>query len=427
MAQPKVNMNLSEQQRAAVDTLSARRPFGQASLSGPAGSGKTSIITGILDARPSAVVVAFTNAAAKVLRRKGLAATTIHKRFYMPEERRTVEGKKYTAFVPCHAYQGKLPDGKLAFSPTIIIDEASMVSSKVLSDLRQMSDEIILVGDGSQLPPVGDLKAPRGVFNTLSHTAVLTEIHRQAEGNPALKVATAVRLGEVSPTDFNLLRGFEALDADGFSRAIANLDAEGKTWKAISFTNATRCRLNNRVRKHYGHASSVTPQPGEIMVCTANYSDTVTNGTFLRVIEATTPALAPHRDNLIGRIRAEIIDDDTEVEIPFSFGNHLCELADPDLVKLGKRLVMLGRDLDDAPSGARLSFGYAVTCHKAQGSEYDHVFLCDERSAVAAVAARSAAENIECKDPLSGREAAQRWLYTALTRTRGGLSLVRAW
>lgn len=425
---------ISPQQRAAIVSLQSHG-YGTKSLSGPAGTGKTTVISHLADGggghyygedddyMPPVVVVAPTNAAAKVLRSKGLRAATIHSVFYVPESYIDARGKPRVRFLAADRIDGKLPPGKYKRAGRIIVDEASMVSAWMIRDLQRMSHELILVGDGHQLPPVGDKYHPRGYFNALDHTAVLTEVHRQAAGSPALALATRLRQGAVNPSDRTLLRPFAPPPGARLSELIKALDAQGKTWRVITFRNSTRHTMNTLVRNFKGYRD-VQAQPGELLISQTNVNGDIVNGTFLEVVSMDFPPLVAHIDNVYGWATVRVLDDDAAREYRLQFSVATWLEGFQEYSELCRALRRLAEHNEPAEPPLHINFGYAVTCHKAQGSEYDHVFLCDERSVCYAVHAAEAAKAEPGVDPLTPREAVQRWLYTALTRTRGGVTVI---
>jgi exodeoxyribonuclease-5 len=300
-----------------------------------------------------------------------------------------------------------------------------MVTTQVLSDLQRMSHELILVGDGNQLPPVRDLVNPRGQFNSLTHTATLTQVHRQATGNPALAMATRLREGRIHPLSADVVRGFLPKPGEKLSERIRDLDFNLKSWRVITYTNKTRHAMNRAVRTYYGHAGSLTPQPGELLISMENFDENIVNGSALRVITATFPSdLKVTREHLYGCATVDVLDGDVApVEIKIRMSEYLRGFPEHEGVR--RELARLEETLGDDVRAVNAQFGYAITCHKAQGSEYDHVFLVDERYIVSVMTEKDAVTS-GAADPLRGLEAARRWAYTALTRTRGGITVIQS-
>jgi exodeoxyribonuclease-5 len=162
---------------AAVRFLSARKA-GEMKVGGFAGTGKTTVIKAVMreleDLRIA--VAALSGKAVSVLRRKGVTdAQTIHRTIYdFDPDDRTFYRKNHLA------------------ADAVIIDEASMIDRTLYDDLRWFGLPILFVGDMGQLEPVGqdvNLMAEDGL------DVRLTQIHRQAEGNPIIEFSVAVRTG----------------------------------------------------------------------------------------------------------------------------------------------------------------------------------------------------------------------------------------
>lgn len=155
--------DLTSDQQQAMLTLLEKMEQGQSllSLSGHAGTGKTTalrvLVDLLVDREIIPVVVTPTNKAATVLQRKGVSAATVFARFFTLEE--VSRRPKKMTFVPNYQLE-KLGAGKISQADVVIVDEGSMLNSWVLKHLQKMADILILVGDGAQLPPVGDIDNP---------------------------------------------------------------------------------------------------------------------------------------------------------------------------------------------------------------------------------------------------------------------------
>ena len=155
-------------------------------LFGYAGVGKTTLARHIAEgARGDAAFAAFTGKAALVLRSKGcVGATTIHSLIYNASE--GADG------APSFTLNR---DGPASRAGLIVIDECSMVDEELGRDLLSFGKPILVLGDPAQLPPVRG----GGFFTAAEPDVMLTEIHRQAEDNPIIRLAGAVRRGEELP------------------------------------------------------------------------------------------------------------------------------------------------------------------------------------------------------------------------------------
>jgi exodeoxyribonuclease-5 len=396
---------LTQEQQQALDILANGVQEGreELSLSGHAGTGKTTIIPYLqellsINSVPS-VVVTPTNKAAAVLKSKGVDAATLYAVFF-----RLVENHRRRLTFEPNYKANSLPPEKLRFIETIIVDEASMLSSWALGHLRQMCDTLILVGDANQLPPVGDRDCPRGHFCTRKHDATLTQVLRN-EGD-ILRLATEVRTSSRP----------KAIDLDRFyppaSLPFATM-VNVERPQFVCWRNVVRKKVNARVRQALDFTDPL-PVPGDIVVCRNNYSDWLLNGT-----QATVVSFNWVKGTRFAKAELEVAGRDV--------------LADVDMVRfVADQLPSTVREQadslrgvfvppDDEDAGAALTFGYAITAHTAQGGEWPCVAVVDERAAVWGVANK---EHQADKATLPPDDACRRWAYTAITRAQSQLYVV---
>lgn len=397
--------DLTSDQQNAMLTLLEKMEQGQRliSLSGHAGTGKTTalrVLVGLIyDKGITPVVVTPTNKAATVLQSKGVAATTVFAKFFTLEE--VSRRPKKMTFVPNYRLE-KLGQGKISHADIVIVDEGSMLTSWVLTHLMQMADVIILVGDGNQLPPVGDNDNPRGYFCTRKHDAVLTEVLRN--DGAVLKLATAVR------TSKDGRRIGLDLDAyypgDDFETTFV-LDRP----QLICWRNVVRRMINVRARKTLG-LSGVLPVPGDLMICRDNYDDQLLNGVQVTVESFTWDGS--------GRT----------AKVVLTLPDGTRTLADMDMLRffedqppaqVKQYLDLIERYTHGDEEGAALTYGYAITAHSAQGGEWPHVVVVDEREGIYGMGKKTFAENPRNLPP---DDACRRWFYTAVTRAKESVSIV---
>jgi exodeoxyribonuclease V len=359
--------DLSVQQKRAhdaiVDWLSRGSPQ-VFHLAGVAGSGKTELVVriGICFA---AQFAAYTGKAASVLRARGAAnAATLH-------------GILYGAPIGDDDSEliWRCRDEKPAAS-LFVADECSQIDGKLGRDLLKAGIKVLVTGDPFQLPPVcGD------AFFNGEPDFTLSEIHRQASGSQPLQLATAIREGRrVSPVPFDLNH---LVDADV---VICELN---RTWR----------HLNRMIRIARGIADPRDrdrPQVGDRIVCLRNNrASGVFNGS-LWTIRGIAPvskrdcAMRLTIEDDIGSVTRVVAHEDPFYGVP---------AAD------------IGRNFDV------FDFGYALTCHKAQGSEWDRVVVVDETDSPGF---RFIAGDV----PLP--EFRRRWLYTAVTRAKLQVIVMRA-
>src|SRR3954468_3174583 len=151
-------------------------------LFGYAGTGKTTLARHIADGVDGEVkFAAFTGKAASVMRSKGCdKASTIHSLIYRARES-GVEEPSFELWDEAPASKAKL----------IIIDECSMVDAELARDLTSFDVPLLVLGDPAQLPPIQG----GGFFPDAPPDAMLTEVHRQAENDPIVRLSMDVRAG----------------------------------------------------------------------------------------------------------------------------------------------------------------------------------------------------------------------------------------
>lgn len=328
-------IEFSEDQATAVDRIEQwRREWTLRdqwlTMGGYAGTGKTTIISHLSSQWPGVAVAAFCGKAANVLRTKGVPATTIHGLIYEPKDNGveiTFRKRQRLDGVNC-----------------IIIDEASMVNHQINEDLLSFKLPVLYVGDHGQLEPIGDNP------NLMKDPQVrLERIHRQAQDNPILRLATAFRENREAPYWSDQKGRLKILPRGEFD---ANVSAGSQM--IVGF-NATRHRINAMVREQQKRQSKY-PEPGELLICLKNnriYN--VFNGQQATVIQV--GHQTPHKIHLtIGT------EDGRRFLAPC-----LKKQFGADLVKEHRDNEVLLYD-----------FGSALTAHKSQGSEFDNVVVLEE-------------------------------------------------
>lgn len=396
-------MDLVPSQHLALETLAGRINDGSrlVTLSGAAGTGKTTLIKSLIDLIPEAVVCTPTNKAAQVLQSKDIDASTFFKKFYVLEE--TPDHKpKFTSCKRWVELGRDLPPNKLDWVPTLIIDEASMVTTFSCRDMQRMCQTLVLVGDHHQLPPVGDRENPAGLFGSLTPTAELTEIMRQQEGSLILTAADAARRND--PKLGRILQHFEPqVDFRELAEAGAQM---------ICFTNKERQRINHLCRMILGFTQAY-PQPGDKMVVTNNYSEDLINGTVVEVIDFDWDNRAPEATLYVK---------------PPGCGLTSCKMSMLPFIndQIGSQRDRLletysEKNFDDEVIRLEATFAYCLTAHKAQGSEWESVVVFDQRSLVRKVQASNALAG------MSPDEYARRWIYTCITRAKKNLYVAPTW
>ncbi|MEM8650922.1 MAG: ATP-dependent RecD-like DNA helicase [Pseudomonadota bacterium] len=348
-------------------------------LFGYAGTGKTTLARHLAEGVDGDVLfAAFTGKAAQVLRSKGATkASTIHSMIYRPRGEETVEdeetGKKEV--LPMFSLNRQSPVSQAAL---IVIDECSMVDEALGQDLLSFGTPVLVLGDPGQLPPVSG----GGFFTEHEPDILLEEIHRQALDNPIVDLARQVREGN------QVMIGDYGSKTRVISKADVNAELVLEADQVLVGTNRTRRRYNERLRQLKDFEGPL-PAAGDKLVCLRNDPQKgLLNGSLWQVTSAARTVkqfmnvLIRAEDEGIDRHSAKVkllkaAFEEPEKEIPWQ----------------------IKRRHDD------FDYGYALTVHKAQGSQWDNVVLFDESYAF--------------------REHRDRWLYTAITRAAEELTIVK--
>jgi exodeoxyribonuclease-5 len=372
--------DFSPQQDAALvavsDWLKARPGTGNTPqvfrLFGYAGTGKTTLARHLADSVEGKVsYAAFTGKAALVMRSKGCGgASTIHSLIYKARESGE-EAPNFELWDEAPASKAKL----------IVIDECSMVDAELGRDLLSFGIPLLVLGDPAQLPPIQGA----GFFTSAEPDAMLTEVHRQAKDDPIVRLSMLVREGErLEPGRYG--------DSEVVLRGDFDPDRVLEADQILVGRNNTRRAYNTRLRERLGREEGL-PVAGDKLVCLRNNrKKALFNGGLWTVKER-----AAGRSGSV--ITMRIVPD-----------------ADFSGAALGvkgvkvsvRRECFLGGIEDfDWPQRKKydeFDYGYVLTVHKSQGSQWDDVVLFDESFAF--------------------QDSRARWLYTGITRAAKKLTLV---
>lgn len=368
-------MKWSPQQLDAIDAVSAwykSRSKQIFRVFGYAGTGKTTLARHFAEGLKGAVCyAAFTGKAAMVMRQNGChGASTIHSTIYSVKIDPQTGAKKFA-----------LKDvDDLSGYALFVIDECSMVDEEIGKDLMSFGVPILVLGDPAQLPPVKG----GGFFTNHDPDVMLTEIHRQAAENPIIRMATIIREG-----------GSLSLGEYGQSIVITRDELQQRDVleadQVLVGTNKTRTSYNRRIRELLGRKTRY-PEPTDQLVCLKNDSNMgLFNGGLWKVLE-----VVPHRkghvkDNCV-RLLVTSLDFESTTPVEIRVRREFFE---------GRGNEIPWKELRGTQE---FDFGYALTVHKSQGSQWSNVCLFDESSAFSADRARH--------------------LYTAITRAADKLTVV---
>lgn len=366
-------------------------------ISGYAGTGKSTLVKFIIDAldvdKDKVAYATYTGKAAEVLRKKGNPnAMTLHKLLYDSIPR---QGGGFI----------RIPKKQLDYS-IVVVDEVSMVPKTMVDMLLKHKVYVIFLGDPFQLPQI-DKKETHTLLD--KPHIFLDQVMRQAAESEIIQLTMKIRNGE----DIPFMHGKEVIVVPKAELVTGHL-----TWADIIIcaTNKTRHNMNKQKRELLGYSGAL--QTGERIIVKRNYwEDCDEDGNAL--VNGTIGTVANPYESFV-RIPSYIKNDRRDLPLigciftpdggksfdTFEIDKDYLLKEEPCVdwrvsYQLGKLKPKIG---DILPKQA--TYGYALTCHAAQGSEFDKVLVIEESF------------------PFDKTEHA-RWLYTACTRAASRLVLVR--
>lgn len=361
---------LTEKQQEGLNICLERFKKGEpyTIIAGYAGTGKSYLVNAIVDAfdldEYEVAYACYTGKAALVLQNQGKNATTLHKLLYY------FKPDGYGGFI-------KKPKEKLDVEiQLIIVDEISMCPREMWNLLLKHHIYIIGLGDPFQLPPIGDelhlLEKPH-VF--------LTEVMRQALDNDIIKYSMELREGK------KLLPGIRGKNIQTYSKEEFTTGMMLWADQILCGKNVTRRQLNAEMRKLLNKEGILAD--GDKLICTKNYWDKISiSENFL--INGTIGNVSKIKRNEF---------NEKDIRANFCVDNDSYGLLKLDYKYLTTGIPTVTKSLNGKviPSPyVEMDYGYVITVHKAQGSQFNKVLVYDEH--------------------LYHEENHNRWLYTAITR-----------
>lgn len=393
-----MNLTIRQEQglKIAVERFLNREKY--TVIGGYAGSGKSTLVKFIIaalepygiDPEDDVCYATFTGKASQVLLKKGNKnVSTLHKLLY--KHIPTADGR----FI-------RQPKPEIEYK-VVVVDEVSMAPKEMMELLFRHRVYVICLGDPFQLPPID-----KNIDNHLLDNPhiFLDEIMRQAQESEIIRLSMDIR----EQKSIEYMKGSEAIICPK-----GDLNTGMLTWadQILVGTNQTRVNINNQMRTLMGRGNK--PETGDKVICLRNYWDIISDG-FNPLVNGT-----------IGYIQNPVAG---EVYIPYYLGGGSFEvlntefISDSDdsfgILNMDNKMILTGEKGIDYKQAFKLSknpkfkdqlpleftYGYAITTHKAQGSEWDKVLILEERF------------------PFDKVEHA-RWLYTAVTRAAEKVVLVR--
>ena len=464
------HLNLSKDQETALTKLEEflNCPLQVFMLKGYAGSGKTTILKGLVEYLNAIdkdfALMAPTGRAAKIIReRTGQEAFTIHKAIYSYEE--MVEIEEGDSFY----YYYKIQNNVDVAGKIFIVDEASMLSDAksegeffrfgsgyLLTDLinytrvsqRTVHSKIIFVGDPCQLPPVGDNSSKafdanylNEQFNLSSLETEMKEVKRQSGESGILRAAAKIRKSITAGffNDFNLRSNGKDLLNPSHQAFLDTWQESASPKIIIASKNKTCLNLNLQIRERRFGNPNLPVQKSDIVIMGGNnYRKGIFNGEFAVISEVTD--IVTHRTiTLRGKNPVTLFWRDVELVFPdaesknkivrgkmlenFLYGDNYLKPEETqalyvDFTTRHKDLKPKTEEFKNAITNDEyfncllMKYGYAVTCHKAQGGEWDNVFTVWDNDNM---------EGFDCFTDNQRRAGKTnqdfyRWAYTAITR-----------
>jgi len=378
-----------------IDWFSGPAPSNYLSVGGFAGTGKTTLIGFITETLKNKIgelpiaYVTYTGKASLVLKSKIKLAFddyvgTIHSLIYRPIVDNT----------------GKLIRWDLRNDvpvSLIVLDEASMVSKDIWNDLKSYGIPILAIGDHGQLPPIGEnnfslMKKPH---------LLLTEIHRQALENPIIKLSMLVRKTGQIPTKIFGKQVAKFDYSDSRAQSILNNWKYKEDSQILCGLNKTRVKINDHIRGLNGFERN-DPYEKEKLICLKNNKDlNIMNGQigYLNSAKIETNYLLTLNIAMGGEST-----NTTCLTHRKCFGSVKYGVASKEIYN--KKILNGFSYFDKKPNINLFDFGYAISVHRSQGSEWHTIVLIEER-------------NFYQTD-----DDYKRWLYTAITRARNRLIII---
>ncbi|MBR0498314.1 MAG: AAA family ATPase [Paludibacteraceae bacterium] len=415
-------------------------------LRGHAGTGKTSLVGALIrvlkKAQMKTVLIAPTGRAAKVMASySGENAYTIHKKIY---RQNAFGNEKFS-----------LSDNK-ATDTLFIVDESSMITNKgesifgsgnLLDDLitfvyNGAGCRLIVIGDDAQLPPVGEEKSPAMSKDWLEgyglevKESYLSTVARQDGDSGILHNATLIRKKIENGSRISLpelqIDGFDdvkSINGAAFTEALEDEYAKYGSEETIVITRSNKQALiyNQGIRRQVLQRDDEIGGGDIVMIIKNNYFwgkeyknlEFLANGDMAEVIRVR------RHEELYGLRFSEatlrMIDYDQEIDAKILLDSIYADTPQATKELNDKLFKGVEEDYSDIPNkrdrmkkiaedehynALQIKFGYAITCHKAQGGQWDSVFI-DQGSL-----------------SYEQSEDYYNWLYTSITRAKKKLHFV---
>lgn len=379
--------------RIAIDRYNHNEPY--TVIAGYAGTGKSTLINFIiaaLEVNPEDEVayITFTGKASEVLREKGCPnAMTAHKLLY---------------------YSKQMPNGKFFYRPrpsleknykVIVVDEVSMLPKDMWDLLLTHGIYVIACGDPFQIPPI-DKNQDNGILN--NPHIFLDEVMRQAKESDIICLSMDIREGKkINPFKGNDTQVFNKKDlCDGMY-----------FWadQILVSTNKSRHDINSYIRDDLGRGFE--PEINDKVICLRNCWDTLSEKQCDPLINGSIGTIsAMHMESIDYIIMGQKVTAPVLVTDLITSNDEYKNLhIDYTALTTGEKFFnprqeyIIRKNKQNYELPIEFNFGYAITGHRAQGSQWNKVLVLEESF------------------PFDRIEHA-RWLYTTVTRAAEKLTLI---
>lgn len=379
--------------RIAIDRYNHNEPY--TVIAGYAGTGKSTLINFIiaaLEVNPEDEVayITFTGKASEVLREKGCPnAMTAHKLLY---------------------YSKQMPNGKFFYRPrpslekdykVIVVDEVSMLPKDMWDLLLTHGIYVIACGDPFQIPPI-DKNQDNGILN--NPHIFLDEVMRQAKESDIICLSMDIREGKkINPFKGNDTQVFNKKDlCDGMY-----------FWadQILVSTNKSRHDINSYIRDDLGRGFE--PEINDKVICLRNCWDTLSEKQCDPLINGSIGTIsAMHMESIDYIIMGQKVTAPVLVTDLITSNDEYKNLhIDYTALTTGEKFFtprqeyVIRKNKQNPELPIEFNFGYAITGHRAQGSQWNKVLVLEESF------------------PFDRIEHA-RWLYTTVTRAAEKLTLI---
>ena len=419
-------MLLSKDQISAKNAImdwvnsKSRRSF--MTLGGYAGTGKSSLIAEVRKSLPLRWRVAFcayTGKASGVMKDKLISANAINDNDYIG----TIHGLCYRVREDPETKLNVFERVPYIGYDLIIVDEASMVNQDLFYDLRMYGIPILFVGDHGQLPPISS-----DGFNLMESPMVrLEEVHRFGEDSTLLDLSVMARNGDRIPFKRFDEKVAKVYERDPYvNEFMSNNLGDFSDGVCLCGTNNTRSDVNQLIRMNLGIVPDMEdklPRVGDRVVCLKNNKSLavpIYNGMLGRITsiceaKAASPSVLDDAYNMSvavddGFTYSGLVNKHHFGEMKYSTdGKEFITIR--ELMKMKTNMTISERKMVRKIGKKKLyfdsfDFGYCLTVHKAQGSEWGNVMLFEETSGY------------------WDDDYRRKWLYTAVTRSNDRLLII---